>query len=104
MFGPPSPGPLPQKREDRPAVAGESERPRFFVRRIVKINWTAIAPTQCEISRSTDDFSLSPGERAGVRASVKTNFGFLSKHHRCTAPSGHVTASDTARRTRRRRS
>jgi hypothetical protein len=69
----PHPGPLPQEREEHPTDAGEFERDRFAMCHGVKWNEQAMAQAANETRTSADGFSLSPGERAGVRAGENKN-------------------------------
>jgi len=70
----PHPGPLPQERENGSPVSGDGStrgvRPTLDPHKFA----AAIANTATELSDTVVMLSLSPGERAGVRASVTTNF------------------------------
>jgi hypothetical protein len=70
----PHPGPLPQEREKRPPRVGATDalgRRSIFRERL---NQAAIATVTPKLSCDAPTLSLSPGEKAGVRASVNTNF------------------------------
>jgi len=66
----PHPGPLPQEREDRSLINGSSS----VVLDCVRFSKTASKATTAlcvhEISEAFRTFTLSPGERVGVRVSV----------------------------------
>ncbi len=66
----PHPGPLPQERENSPPPLGEADTPSASVRSLSNVVSAVSAQRASESSTSTDSPSLSPGERAGVRASV----------------------------------
>ena len=70
----PHPGPLPQERENRSAVFCEANAPGG--RSVLETNElvAAIANRADEFSNPAALLSLSPGERAGVRAGANTNF------------------------------
>ncbi len=70
----PHPGPLPQERENRPAVA-----PKFkcdVIAGVREANGSGAAPPEqsSKFKGRPESFSLSRGERAGVRASVTSTF------------------------------
>jgi hydrogenase maturation protein HypF len=67
----PHPGPLTQEKEDYSAVTGDFERARFSVHLHVKSNDLETARRAGELQEIADCCSLSPGERARVRASVE---------------------------------
>ena len=89
----PHPGPLPQERENHSAVAGEFGHTQFAMRPEAKSEDAETARESSEFPERADSHSLSPGERARVRASVKTNFSsssttsrpltFLFSHNPC---------------------
>jgi hypothetical protein len=68
----PHPDPLPQEREkDFPptnASNGPGDQTRFNTNQFV----SEIASKPCDLSRGVASRSLSPGERAGVRADVNS--------------------------------
>src|SRR6266496_4380221 len=66
----PHPGPLPQERENHSPVAGEFGCVRIIERPTLNSNETEMERRAAEFYKSADVPSLSPGERAGVRASV----------------------------------
>ena len=66
----PHPGPLPQERENRPPASGESSRCDGSIRFHTKTRAAEIAIEPDEFSSLDQPLSLSPGERAGVRANV----------------------------------
>jgi hypothetical protein len=66
-------GPLPLEEENGSTVAAEIDRKRLFVRQEAQCNGAAKTHAANELDESADAFSLSPGERAGVRAGVKPN-------------------------------
>jgi hypothetical protein len=70
----PHPGPLPQERENRSAVAGATERVQLFTRSKTKWSEAEFADVTHEFARRTDTCPLSPGERVRVRASVQPNY------------------------------
>ncbi len=74
----PHPGPLPREREKRSAAAGDCECDLFVSRRFAMKRKTDAANSAKEFWRRGDLFALSPGERAGVRASVAQT---LTKMH-----------------------
>ena len=83
---PPSPapasegvGPLPRGEGESFAVADELGRAQFAVCSEPKSKEAETARETSELSERTDSCSLSPGERARVRASV--NLTFLSPHY-----------------------
>src|SRR5688572_19796936 len=70
----PHPGPLPQERERRSPVALKFERNVFAGVRGTNGNDARTTQQSLRFKGRTESFSLSPGERAGVRASVTSNF------------------------------
>ena len=66
----PLPGPLPQERLNHLPRSGDSEFIGCRLRSKMNVSAAATATTANEFSRGADTFSLSPGERAGVRASI----------------------------------
>ena len=72
----PHPGPLPQERENGFAVAGDCESVRFAAHSQAKWNPAEMALRVPNFRKSSGSYSLSPGERVRVRASVEqTQFG-----------------------------
>ena len=70
----PHPAPLPQERENRSTVAGETGRAQLFGCSKTKWSVAEFAPVAYEFASRTDTCSLSPGERVRVRASVQPNY------------------------------
>jgi len=70
----PHPGPLPQERENRSAGAGEIEHAKFIACLEAKSSEAALARETNEFQKRAESSTLSSGERAGVRASVKPIF------------------------------
>ena len=70
----PHPCPLPRGEGESFAVAGEVERVQFAVRFGANPKKAETAREPFELHESVACYSLSPGERARVRASVTTNF------------------------------
>ncbi len=68
----PHPSPLPRERENRPQRAGEIEPWNYPASSGPSIRAAANVPSAYRFSADTESPSLSPGERAGVRASVIT--------------------------------
>jgi hypothetical protein len=66
----PHPGPLPQEREKRSAVAGEAGLYQLFVRRSINSTDAAKARRSSKFYETVHCCPLSPGERVRVRASV----------------------------------
>ena len=69
----PHPGPLPRERERRSAVVVEFGHAQLIVRPDAKWREAAVARVANELRRRAEAFSLSPGERAGVRAGVDSD-------------------------------
>ncbi len=72
----PHPGPLPQGEGEYFAIVGEFGRAQFAMRSEAKSQKAELARGTTEFSGGDDSYSLSPGERVRVRASVITNFVF----------------------------
>jgi hypothetical protein len=70
----PHPGPLPQERENRSPLLGETDT--VGCRAFAGVNWlkAATARETLKLSERADSCSLSPGERVRVRASVHHTF------------------------------
>jgi hypothetical protein len=66
----PHSGPLPQERENRLPGFGSASAPGLQVRLNANFTKPATVIVPPDFLRDTDGFTLSPGERAGVRASV----------------------------------
>jgi len=66
----PHPCPLPRERENRPQITGATNIPCKQARLEAKGIETVIAQWTNELSNNAAWLTLSPGERAGVRASV----------------------------------
>jgi imidazolonepropionase-like amidohydrolase len=69
----PHPGPLPQEREKRPSAPGDEKRQDVSQSFIPNKQETATSEGAVKSTETAAARSLSPGERAGVRASVTTN-------------------------------
>ena len=67
----PHPGPLPQERENRSPMSGDTDALSFPNSCETKAREATIAKATSRFSDATALLSLSPGERAGVRASVE---------------------------------
>ena len=74
----PHPGPLPQEREK--IIPSASASNRLGDQILVAVNHLVrvVATRACELSSGVTSLSLSPGERAGVRASVNKPQHFVS--------------------------
>ena len=73
----PHPSPLPQERGMRSALFGNSETVGCSLRLAASINEGEAETKKLLFHKTRDSFTLSPGERAGVRASVpQTNLFF----------------------------
>jgi hypothetical protein len=73
----PHPGPLPQERENRVQRAGDADMPIDL--RHLQVDGRK-PPTAYRTHKFSSDvalLSLSPGERAGVRANVNSNLDLL---------------------------
>ena len=66
----PHPGPLPQEREKHSPRLGHADAPGCRVIFSAKDEQAAITIATDELSNAVAPLSLSPGERAGVRAGV----------------------------------
>ena len=74
----PHPGPLPQERENRLQWAGDASVPVDLRHLQVDSQKTATAYQTHKFSSGVALLSLSPGERAGVRASMNSNLDSLA--------------------------
>ncbi len=74
----PHPGPLPQERENLSPPPGGMDAFGFTTRFDQDGTKPATGAAADELSNSVRSFSLSPGERAGVRAGEDTIFTMLS--------------------------
>ena len=68
----PHPGPLPQERENHPPDSGDANLSKFSGRLMANVTGTEASTVTSNLFSDTRSFSISPGERAGVRASVNT--------------------------------
>jgi DUF1680 family protein len=93
----PHPGPLPQERENRSAVAGGFGATLLDWRPKAKCKIAGIAPSAKEFQKRFHCCSLSPGERVRVAASVTTNLiSFVGLAFFLTAFRPALFASETA--------
>jgi len=74
VYARPHPGPLPQERENHSPVTGDSEMTGSLALFGANDGKAVTAMTTTKFFGNAHSFPLSPGERAGVRASVTTNF------------------------------
>jgi len=70
----PHPGPLPEERENRPPLFGETDVSGDRACLGANVRQTVTANTTTEFPNAAASFPLSLGERDGVRASVTTDF------------------------------
>ena len=68
----PHPGLLPQEKENHRLSIGDADAPGYRAVFLAKEKVTAMSQRTSKLSRVAQSFSLSPGERARARASVKT--------------------------------
>ena len=103
----PHPGPLPQERENDSPRAGESAAPGKSTDSSGKIAKARSKPEAAEFRGSAAMLSLSPGERAGVRASVSPISASQARqltgeqpdvdsYDACYLPNGKIAFTSTA--------